>query len=166
MTCGKGEMKNDYVSEARFDGVDDFTANHSQPDITVEQLAWVACATGQGIYVNHSMVCPRPGRHHAGLFLPKRRVSRPRRVSAYSLFRRHPLFGMPAVRGLQLLVAPRDCRVQAIEDVVIRSDQIGIEDQSRSIAAQRAPRVSAFDALRPQTIFRPGFVLRAMRRLH
>src|SRR5215831_8966639 len=122
MTCGKGEMKNDYASEARFDGVDDFTANHRQPDITVEQLAWVACANGQGIYVHHCKVCPPPGRDHARLFLPKRRVS------PYSLFRRHPLFGMPAVRGLQLLVAPRDCRVQAIEDVVIRSDQIGIED--------------------------------------
>src|SRR5262249_40308049 len=127
MTCEKGEMKNDYASEARFDGVDDFTANHRQPDITVEQLAWVACANGQGVDVHHREVGPAPGSDHAGLFLPKRRISRPRRVSAYSLFRRHPLFGMPAVRGLQLLVAPRDCRVQAIEDVVIRSDQIGIE---------------------------------------
>src|SRR5262245_64331857 len=56
--------------------------------------------------------------------------------------------------------------MQAVENVVIRSDQIGIEDQSRSVAPHRSPCVSAFDAFRPQTIFSPGFVLSAMRRLH
>src|SRR5262249_17537334 len=111
-------------------------------------------------------VGPAPRSDYTTLLLPKRRVSRPGRVSADGLFRRHPLFRVPAVRWLKLLIAPRDGRVQAIEDVVIRSDQVGIKDQSRSVAPHCSPRVSAFDAFRSQTIFGPRLVLGAMGRLH
>src|SRR5215813_7350484 len=144
----------------------DLPGNHSHSDFTLKYLVRIAFTHIERINIHHSDVGPATRCYYATLFLPKRRVSRPGRVSSYGLFRRHPLFGIPAVRRLQLLVSPCDGRVQSIEDVVIRSDQIGIEDQSRSVAPHRSPRVSAFDAFRPQTIFGPGFVLSAMRRLH
>src|SRR5262245_42820864 len=118
------------------------------------------------VKIDHSKVGPAARGDHATLRVRRRRVCRPGRVSSYGLFRLHPLFGIPAVRRLQAPVAPSDSRMQAVENVVIRSDQVGIEDQSRSVAPQGAPRVSSFDAVRPNTSLSPGFVLSAMRRLH
>src|SRR5262245_7305537 len=131
----------------------DLSGDHRHSDFALQQSGRIALANIERINIHHSDVGPATRRHYATLFLPKRRVCRPGRVSSYGLFRRHPLFGIPAVWRLQLLVSPCEGRVQSIEDVVIRSDQIRIEDQPRSVATQRPPRVSAFDAFRPQTIF-------------
>src|SRR5215510_3454229 len=115
----------------------DLPGNHSHSDFALQQLSRIAFADIEWINIHHSDVRPAPRGNYSALLLPKRSVSRPGRVSSYSLFRRHPLFGIPAVRRLQALVSPRDGRMQAVENVVIRSDQIGIEDQSRSVAPQR-----------------------------
>src|SRR5262245_3464289 len=93
----------------------DLPGDHRHSDFALQQLSRITLADIERINIHHSDVGPAPRGNYATLFLPKGSISRPGRVSSYSLFRRHPRFGLQAVGRLQALVATRDGRVQAVE---------------------------------------------------
>src|SRR5258708_28007028 len=122
--------------------VGNLAGHDGREDGTAQELARIGGAHDQGVEVHDRDVRPAAGGEHTGLLLPGRRVGVPGRVAAHRFFRSHALLGIPAAGWLELLVAPRDRGVQAVEDVVVGAGEVGVEGEPRPRLAKRAPSYS------------------------
>ena len=121
---------------------------------------------GEGINIHDCQISPSTLGNDPRLVFAEGGIGRPAGIGPDRFFDRQPLLWIPSAGGLKLLVLAGDRAMESVEDSVVGARIIGIECQSRAVAAQRAPGIGAKDALRAEAIFGSCLVLHRVGRFH